>query len=208
MGSGEGTKELLSIQPNEVKFPFQLRVQISCALRLVNSTDEHVAFRFKTTSPKKYLVRPNVGVVLPNSSCDVTVIMLALMETPPGMQCKDKFLVQSVIVPFGGASSARDVNSQQLLDKAFTIGKDLHKAKLAVKLYAPTPQGPPKSAEHPPGSVDQTEKRAEQSNKDLPGKDIREAKHRVLQMKLIETRAEPATITLELSRRLQEELAN
>ncbi|CAM6099856.1 unnamed protein product [Calypogeia fissa] len=153
MGSGEGTKQLLSIQPNEVKFPFQLRVQISCALRLVNSTDEHVAFRFKTTSPKKYVVRPNVGVVLPNSSCDVTVIMQAMMETPPGMQCKDKFLVQSVIVPFGGASSARDVNSQQLLDKAFTIGKDLHEAKLAVKLYAPTPQGPPKSAEHPPGSV-------------------------------------------------------
>lgn len=38
--------------------------------------------------------------------------MQAQREAPPDMQCKDKFLVQSVIAPFG--SSAKDV-SQELV---------------------------------------------------------------------------------------------
>ncbi|CAK9226817.1 unnamed protein product [Sphagnum jensenii] len=128
--------ELLSIQPGELKFPFELKKQISSSLRLINSSDSYVAFKVKTTSPKKYCVRPNNGIVLPQSSADVTVTMQAQREAPPDMQCKDKFLVQSVVAPVG--SSPKDV-SPELFSKE--SGKEVHEAKLRV-LYVSPPQPP------------------------------------------------------------------
>ncbi|KAL8539779.1 hypothetical protein ACS0TY_001400 [Phlomoides rotata] len=92
------TGELLSVEPLEMKFPFELRKQISCSLQLTNKTENHVAFKVKTTNPKKYCVRPNTGIILPRSTCDVVVTMQAQKEAPPDMQCKDKFLLQSVVM--------------------------------------------------------------------------------------------------------------
>ncbi|KAG8484312.1 hypothetical protein CXB51_023919 [Gossypium anomalum] len=89
------TGDLLNIDPLELKFPFELRKQISCSLQLSNKTDNHVAFKVKTTNPKKYCVRPNTGIVLPRSTCEVIVTMQAQKEAPADMQCKDKFLLQS-----------------------------------------------------------------------------------------------------------------
>jgi hypothetical protein len=125
--------ELLSIQPGDLKFAFELKKQISSSLRLVNSTDHHVAFKVKTTSPKKYCVRPNTGIVQPHSSAEVTVTMQAQREAPPDMQCKDKFLVQSVIAP----------NSVEVTQEMFNKeeGKDVHEAKLKV-VYVSPPQPP------------------------------------------------------------------
>ncbi|CAK9210045.1 unnamed protein product [Sphagnum troendelagicum] len=124
--------KLLSIQPGELKFPFELKKQISSSLRLVNSSENYVAFKVKTTSPKKYSVRPNTGIVLPKSSADVTVTMQAQREAPPDMQCKDKFLVQSVIAPVG--SSPKELFNKE-------AGKKVHEAKLRV-LYVSPPQPP------------------------------------------------------------------
>ncbi|KAI3992996.1 hypothetical protein MKX01_009739 [Papaver californicum] len=72
--------DLLSIQPTELKFPFELKKQSSCSLQLTNKTDEYVAFKVKTTNPKKYYVRPNTGIVLLGTTCDVTVTMQAQKE--------------------------------------------------------------------------------------------------------------------------------
>jgi hypothetical protein len=66
----------------------------------------------------------------------VEVTMQAQREAPPDMQCKDKFLVQSVIAPVG--SSPKDV-SQELFNKE--AGKEVHEAKLRV-LYVSPPQPP------------------------------------------------------------------
>ncbi|XP_042427341.1 vesicle-associated protein 1-2-like isoform X3 [Zingiber officinale] len=132
MSSGE----LLEIDPLELKFPFELKKQISCSLQLTNKSDNYVAFKVKTTSPKKYCVRPNSGVVLPRSTCDVIVTMQAQREAPPDMQCKDKFLVQSVIVDQG--ASAKDVTTEM-------FGKESANAVDEVKLrvlYVPPPQPP------------------------------------------------------------------
>ncbi|KAL1548674.1 vesicle-associated protein 1-3-like isoform X1 [Salvia divinorum] len=102
--------ELLRIQPSELKFPFEVRKQSSCAMQLANKTDQYVAFKVKTTNPKKYCVRPNAGVVLPYSVCNITVTMQAHKEAPTDMQCRDKFLVQSVIVPNG--TTHKDINQE------------------------------------------------------------------------------------------------
>nr|CAD1831136.1 unnamed protein product [Ananas comosus var. bracteatus] len=102
--------ELLGIEPLELKFPFELKKQISCSLSFRTSlmttlplSIEILLIRVKTTNPKKYCVRPNMGIISPRSTCDVLVMMQAQREAPPDMQCKDKFLVQSVVTTAGTA---------------------------------------------------------------------------------------------------------
>ncbi|KAF9689756.1 hypothetical protein SADUNF_Sadunf01G0125300 [Salix dunnii] len=130
------TGELLGIEPLELKFPFELKKQISCSLQLSNKTDNYVAFKVKTTNPKKYCVRPNAGIVLPRSTCDVIVTMQAQKEAPIDMQCKDKFLLQSVIANDG--VTAKDINAEMFSKEA---GHIVEECKLRV-LYASPPRPP------------------------------------------------------------------
>ncbi|KAL8088887.1 hypothetical protein AgCh_038593 [Apium graveolens] len=92
------TNKFISVHPEDLKFQFELEKQCHCDLKLGNSTDKHVAFKVKTTSPKKYFVRPNTGVIQPWDSCVITVTLQPQRESPPDMQCKDKFLLQSTQV--------------------------------------------------------------------------------------------------------------
>ncbi|XP_057977780.1 vesicle-associated protein 2-1 [Malania oleifera] len=94
-----GSNQLISVHPDELKFHFELEKQSFCDLKVVNNTEHHVAFKVKTTSPKKYFVRPNTGVIQPWDTCFIRVTLQAQSEYPPDMHCKDKFLLQSTIVP-------------------------------------------------------------------------------------------------------------
>ncbi|ONI06627.1 hypothetical protein PRUPE_5G071100 [Prunus persica] len=147
------TGELLSIEPLELKFPFELKKQISCSLLLSNKTDNYVAFKVKTTNPKKYCVRPNTGIVSPRSTCDVIVTMQAQKEAPPDMQCKDKFLLQSVKTNDGAAP--KDITPEVFNKEA---GNVVEECKLRV-VYVSPPQPPspvPEGSEEgssPRGSV-------------------------------------------------------
>ncbi|KAG6418793.1 hypothetical protein SASPL_120998 [Salvia splendens] len=125
------TGELLDVDPVEMKFPFELKKQISCSLQVTNKTENHVAFKIKTTNPKKYCVRPNIGIVSPNGNCDIVVTMQAQKELPTEMQCKDKFLLQSVIAPAG--ASPKDITAEM-------FNKDqgkVEECKLRVVYVAP-----------------------------------------------------------------------
>ncbi|KAJ7952494.1 Vesicle-associated 1-1-like protein [Quillaja saponaria] len=135
------TGELLSIEPLELKFPFELKKQISCSLQLLNKTDNFVAFKVKTTNPKKYCVRPNTGIVLPRSTCDVIVTMQAQKEAPPDMQCKDKFLLQSVKTNDG--ATPKDITAEMFNKEAGHVVED---CKLRV-VYVSPPQPPSPVAE-------------------------------------------------------------
>ncbi|KAL9434906.1 hypothetical protein AB3S75_021213 [Citrus x aurantiifolia] len=130
------TGELLNIEPQELQFPFELRKQISCSLQLSNKTDNYVAFKVKTTNPKKYCVRPNTGVVLPRSTCDVIVTMQSQKEAPPDMQCKDKFLLQGVVASPG--ATAKDITPEMFNKEA---GHHVEECKLRV-LYVAPPRPP------------------------------------------------------------------
>lgn len=141
--------ELLEIQPQELKFTchaalvmekkspsysIEVKKPSSCSIRLGNNSDQYVAFKVKTTSPKKYCVRPNTGIVKPKTTCDFTVTMQAQRVAPPDMQCKDKFLIQSTIVPFG--STEEDITSDMF---AKDSGKYIVEKKLRVILIIPPP---------------------------------------------------------------------
>ncbi|PVH31630.1 hypothetical protein PAHAL_9G195300 [Panicum hallii] len=128
--------DLLDVDPPELQFPFVLDKQISCPLRLTNRTDNTLAFKVKTTSPRKYCVRPNNGVVPPRFSCTVVVTMQAQKVVPPDLQCKDKFLVQSVIVGDGLAS--KDITSQMFVKEGGNVVEEV-KLKVAY-VMPPEPQ--------------------------------------------------------------------
>ncbi|KAK8963592.1 Vesicle-associated protein 1-2 [Platanthera guangdongensis] len=128
--------ELLGVEPPELKFPFELRKQISCSLQLSNKTDDHIAFKVKTTNPKKYCVRPNNGVVLPQSNTDIIVTMQAQREPPADIQCKDKFLVQSAVID--PATTAKDITAEMFSKES---GNKVDEVKLKV-VYISPPQPP------------------------------------------------------------------
>ncbi|KAL6501567.1 Vesicle-associated protein 1-2 [Orobanche gracilis] len=127
MNSGE----LLSVEPLEMKFPFELKKQISCSLQVSNKTDNYVAFKVKTTNPKKYCVRPNTGIVLPRSTCDIVVTMQAQKEPPADMQCKDKFLLQSVVASPG--ATPKDITAEMFTKEQGNV----EECKLKVVYVAP-----------------------------------------------------------------------
>ncbi|KAF7133459.1 hypothetical protein RHSIM_Rhsim09G0191300 [Rhododendron simsii] len=142
-----GTEELLSIDPSELEFPFELKKQISVSFQLLNKTDNHIAFKVKTTNPKKYSVRPNNGVVLPRSTCNVIVTMQAQREAPPDMQCKDRFLIQSVVARPG--TTPKDINPEMFNKEA---GNHVEDCKLRVVYVSPPKPPSPVPEESEEGS--------------------------------------------------------
>ncbi|GLT61063.1 hypothetical protein SLA2020_337980 [Shorea laevis] len=126
--------ELLEIQPHVLKFTFEMKKQSTCSIQLGNNSNQYVAFKVKTTSPKKYCVRPNTGIIKPKATCDFTVTMQAQRVAPPDMQCKDKFLIQSTVVPFG--TTEEDITSDMF---AKDSGKYIEEMKLRVILISPPP---------------------------------------------------------------------
>nr|KYP51513.1 Vesicle-associated membrane protein/synaptobrevin-binding protein [Cajanus cajan] len=134
----------ITVNPDELRFQFELEKQTYCDLKVLNNTENYVAFKVKTTSPKKYFVRPNTGVIHPWDSCIIRVTLQAQQEYPPNMQCKDKFLLQSTVV-------APNTDVDDLPPDTFSKGeKSIEDLKLRV-LYI-SPSSPHGSIEDDPDS--------------------------------------------------------
>ena len=69
-------------------------------------------FQVKTTAPRRYCVRPNSGVVDPNGSVSVAV-MLQPFEYDPHEKNKHKFMVQSLF-----AAAEGDISLDSLVRKS------------------------------------------------------------------------------------------
>ncbi|GAB2287181.1 Vesicle-associated protein 2-1 [Dionaea muscipula] len=125
-------KALISVDPEELRFQVELEKQSYCTLKVSNTTEHHVAFKVKTTSPKKYFVRPNTGVIHPWDSCIIRVTLQAQRTFPPDMQCRDKFLLQSTII-------SRDIGVDDLPADTFNkeSGRVLEECKLRVVYLSP-----------------------------------------------------------------------
>ena len=93
-----------------------------------------MAFKVKTTAPKKYCVKPNTGFVQAGATQVVHVIMQSQREWPADINgCKDKFLVQSCAS--GGSTDFTEL---------FAKGKEgLSESKLRVSYAQPAPPPSP-----------------------------------------------------------------
>jgi len=84
---------LLLDPSNELRFkgPFDDYVTVSLTIR--NPTEKRIAFKIKTTAPKRYCVKPNSGVLDPAQSMKVNVLLQPFVYDP-NEKNKHKFMVQ------------------------------------------------------------------------------------------------------------------
>eukprot|EP00526_Cylindrotheca_closterium_P029854 CAMPEP_0113649860 /NCGR_PEP_ID=MMETSP0017_2-20120614/26513_1 /TAXON_ID=2856 /ORGANISM="Cylindrotheca closterium" /LENGTH=288 /DNA_ID=CAMNT_0000562299 /DNA_START=23 /DNA_END=889 /DNA_ORIENTATION=- /assembly_acc=CAM_ASM_000147 len=96
-------------------------------LKHPGTSKDHIAFKVKTTQPRRYLVRPNQGLVAPGNSASISILLVekdkqALLQSferlgQPGLDhSKDKFLVQSCTAPESFASKKSSGESSELYD--------------------------------------------------------------------------------------------
>ena len=96
-----------------------------CTMTLshTSGTASHLAFKVKTTQPRRYLVRPNQGIIAPGQSETVTILLVekdkhTLLESYDRLgqngldNSKDKFLVQSCAVDTAFAKQYLDQKAQ------------------------------------------------------------------------------------------------
>lgn len=109
-------------------------------LRHTGKTDSHIAFKVKTTQPRRYLVRPNQGIVSPGKSESVTILLVekdkqVLLQSFDRLgqsaldHSKDKFLVQSCVVD---DKFAKDYALEK--DKVGDVGSAVESSKVGKGL--------------------------------------------------------------------------
>jgi vesicle-associated membrane protein-associated protein A len=89
---------LLLDPPGELRFKGPFSDVVTADLKLTNPSDKRVCFKVKTTAPKRYCVRPNSGILEPQKSISVAV-MLQPFDYDPNEKNKHKFMVQSMYAP-------------------------------------------------------------------------------------------------------------
>jgi len=145
---------LLSVRPKtgeNIEFPQVLGKQLETEITLTNlSPQQTLAFKMKVNSPKTYLVRPSGGVLAPNESFKVQIILQALSEKVPAGQ--HRFLIHSAVVPAGTTNLTREDwprlqeekgIEEQLLSVVFVPESSITRETAAVK---PTTTGTPQHA--------------------------------------------------------------
>lgn len=125
--------QYLQIDPeSELVFslsPTEATPRCQMTLRHSGSTNEYIAFKVKTTQPRRYLVRPNQGLIAPGTSESISILLVekdkqVLLQNYDRLgqsgldHSKDKFLVQSCTVD--SAFGAKKSGNQTELYEALT----------------------------------------------------------------------------------------
>ena len=106
----------LKWEPAALAFSVALSKPSMQQLRTRNTSTDNKAYTFKvkTTNPKRYSVRPNVGIAWPGQEVMVTVQLPAMKEYPADMnKCKDKFQVLTLPLKPEQAEKLKPLNTEQ-----------------------------------------------------------------------------------------------
>lgn len=110
---------LILTPPHELKFRGPFTEVVSSELKLKNPSSKRVLFKVKTTAPKRYCVRPNSGLIEPDSAVTVSV-MLQPFDFDQNEKNKHKFMVQTMFAPDGMIDNQdqlwKDATPEQLMD--------------------------------------------------------------------------------------------
>lgn len=106
---------------NELKFrgPFDDYVSVSLTIR--NPTAKRIAFKIKTTAPKRYCVKPNSGVLDPDQTMKVNVLLQPFIYDP-NEKNKHKFMVQYMYL--------NDNEMQYSVNEILNMWKDVSNSRL------------------------------------------------------------------------------
>ena len=61
-------------------------------LKILNISSQTIAFKIKTTAPKNYIVKPNIGILPPSKSILISIV---LSPIPPSVK-DHKFMIQVI----------------------------------------------------------------------------------------------------------------
>jgi len=131
---------------------------VTSSITLMNPTDDKIAFKVKTTAPKRYCVRPNSGILKKDESITVSV-MLQPFEFDPAEKTKHKFMIQSIVMEGEVTESDvwKDTDPQKLMDTKLRVVFDMESAAAAdtpaTTLSDPAPNT---LSTAPDGTVDST----------------------------------------------------
>lgn len=156
----------IRLDPKDV-LTFSLSPQVApqTTLTIYNTTEnDYLTFKVKTTRPMRYLVRPNQGIIGPDGSATIVVILqqkdcsdLLQLDMDEQQSMNDKFLVQAAIVGTDFATSvAENENPKDVTDaltaKWTTFAKhDMFSKKLKCR-FAKTPLVRETTTEDDPGA--------------------------------------------------------
>lgn len=102
------TMTLELIPNNDLIFKGPFNVVSTTTLKLNNSGNERLAYKIKTTAPKRYCVKPNSGFLDAHTMANIQVMLQPQTAGQPDDRTKHKFMVQWVAVP---ASYTDDVDN-------------------------------------------------------------------------------------------------
>lgn len=87
------------IPNNDLVFKGPFNAVSTTTLKLNNSGSERLAYKIKTTAPKRYCVKPNSGFLEPRANANIQVMLQPQPAGQPDDRTKHKFMVQWVAVP-------------------------------------------------------------------------------------------------------------
>lgn len=115
----------LSLNPDsDLIFKGPFNIVSTTALKLSNQGNERLAYKIKTTAPKRYCVKPNSGFLDPKQNVQIQVMLQPHTAGQPDDRNKHKFMVQWVTVPDGFADDVDGFWKQDIK------GMNVHDAKL------------------------------------------------------------------------------
>ncbi|KAF0686790.1 Aste57867_21453 [Aphanomyces stellatus] len=140
--NSSGAGHLITLDPiDSLSFALVSNSSPQAALTITNpSSVENVAFKVKTTRPMRYLVRPNQGVIGPNSTATVLVILqqkdceeLLRLDASERQLSNDKFLVQSVGVEAEFCDMLTKKQTKEVMDDLTSLWNQAEKTQVSNK---------------------------------------------------------------------------
>ncbi|PAA62119.1 hypothetical protein BOX15_Mlig013792g2 [Macrostomum lignano] len=146
--------QILSLKPDsELVFRGPFDRVVTTTLRLSNPiADQPVAFKVKTTAPKRYCVRPNSGLIQAGGEVEVAVMLQPSagdQSDTAEQRSRHKFMVQSLLMPastppnLAGAAldeAWRSASSDKLMDSKLRVVQI--EADGVANASAPSPNQP------------------------------------------------------------------
>ncbi|KAK6348307.1 phosphatidylinositol-binding protein scs2 [Orbilia javanica] len=134
----------IELHPAELGFRRPFDRETVQKLYIKNPNPGPVAFKVKTTAPKQYCVRPNSGRIEAGQDVEVAVLLQAMREDPPpDFRCRDKFLVQSVLI----TADQEFANIASVWSNVEKLGKEHIQEKKIRVTYLPVEAPAPREVE-------------------------------------------------------------
>eukprot|EP01138_Halocafeteria_seosinensis_P003728 gb/GECG01003811.1/.p1 GENE.gb/GECG01003811.1/~~gb/GECG01003811.1/.p1 ORF type:complete len:392 (+),score=70.68 gb/GECG01003811.1/:1-1176(+) len=133
-------EDILTIDPTdrllfESRLPDDDGTQWEATLMLRNTSGFHIAFKVKTTAPAKYIVRPNKGIIDPETTAHVRFVFQAdSSEMPYNAEKNDRFMFECAVLKQETVDQL-DSHGDRAGDTLNMILKKIPKSQMMKKKY-------------------------------------------------------------------------